>query len=84
MTWYFQYLVFLSLDQNLVNIIYVIDLSTKNKMKRRGFIFLQKSKYRQFEIENKFFFSVISFQKLLIFPIWAFLENVQCIVGAFL
>ena len=29
-------------------------------------------------------FSVISFRKLLIFPIWAFPENPQSFVGAFL
>ena len=34
--------------------------------------------------KKKMFFSVISFQKFLIFPIWAFSENAQCFVGAFL
>ena len=39
-------------------IIYVIDLSTKNKVQRRGFIFLQKSKIMTVgNRKEKFFFS---------------------------
>ena len=34
--------------------------------------------------KKKIYFSVISFQGFLIFPIWAFSENVQCFVRAFL
>ena len=43
-------------------IIYAIDLSTKNKIQRRGFIFLQKLKMQTFGKKNKFF-SVISSHK---------------------
>ena len=60
-----------------VFIISVIDLSTKNKMLRRGFVFLQKSKIQTVGKRKKLF-SVISFQKFLNFPVWIFLENVQC------
>ena len=59
-----------------VFIISVIDLSTKNKMLRRGFVFLQKSKIQTVGKKKKL--SVISFQKFLNFPVWTFLENVQC------
>ena len=65
-------------------IIYVIDLSTKNKMERRGFIFLQKSNIKTVGNRKKKLFSVISSQKFLIFLIWAFSENAQRFVGAFL
>ena len=41
-------------------IIYVIDSSTKNKMYKQGFIFLQNQKYRRLEIEKKFFSYFIS------------------------
>ena len=33
---------------------------------------------------KKDFFSVILFQKFLIFPVWAFSENAQCFIGLFL
>ena len=64
-------------------IIYVIDLLTKDKMQRRGFKFSQKSKIQMVGNRIKNFFSVISFQKL-IFPLCAFSESAQCLVGAFL
>ena len=64
-------------------IIYVIDLSTTNKMQRRGLIFLQKSKIKTVENESNFF-SVNSLQKILIFHIYISSENAQCLVGAFL
>ena len=63
-------------------IIYVTNLSTKHKMLRRVNIFTKIKKYRRLEKE-KIYFSVISFQKFLIFPIWTFLENAQNFVGAF-
>ena len=44
-------------------IIYVIDLSTKNKMQRRGFIFLQKSKIQTVGDTQKNFFQLIYFGK---------------------
>ena len=48
-----------------------------------GSSYLYKNiKYRRLEIEKKI--SVISFQKFLIFPIWALSENAQCFVGVFL
>ena len=65
-------------------IIYVIDLSTKHKMLRQGLIFLQKSKIQTVRKRKKKYFSVISFQKFLIFPIWTFLENSQNFVRALL
>ena len=65
-------------------IIYVIDLSTKNKMQRRGFIFLQISNIQTVGKRKKWYFSVISFEAFLIFPIWAFSENAQCFVRVFL
>ena len=34
--------------------------------------------------KKKMYFSVIAFQEFLTFPIWAFSENAQCFVGAFL
>ena len=49
-----------------------------------GSCFYKNQKYRWFEIEKKPFFSVIPLEKFLIFPIWAFPENAQCLVGAFL
>ena len=51
-------------------------------MLRRVNIFTKIKKYRRLEKE-KIYFSVISFQKFLIFPIWTFLENAQNFVGAF-
>ena len=45
------------------------------KCKDGGSIFYKNKKYRQLEIEKKNFFSFISFQKFLIFPIWTFSEN---------
>ena len=63
-------------------IICVIDLSTENKIKGGGSYFYKNQKYRRLEIEKKIF--LILFQKFLIIPIWAFLENVQSFVGTFL
>ena len=57
-------------------IIYVIDLSTKIKCKDGGSYIYKIEKYRRLEKEKKFC-SGISFQKFLIFPVWAFSENVQ-------
>ena len=54
-------------------IIYVIDLSTKNKMQRRGFIFLQKSKIKTFGNRKKKF-QLIHFRKSLLF-IFVFLQK---------
>ena len=65
-------------------IIYVTDLSTKKKMQRRGFIFLQKLKIQTVGNGKKLFPSVTSFQKILIFHICVSSENAQCFVGAFL
>ena len=49
-------------------IIYVIDLSTKNKMQRGGFIFLQKSEIKTVgNIKKKIFFQLIHFRIFLIF-----------------
>ena len=48
-------------------IIYVIDLSAKNKIKDGGSYFYKNQKYRPLEIEKIIFFSVNSFQKILIF-----------------
>ena len=45
-------------------IIYVTDLSTKNKMQRQEFIFLQKSKMK---IVGNSFFQLIHFRKSLFF-----------------
>ena len=47
-------------------------------------MFLQKSKIQTVGERKNIYFSVISFQKFLIFPIWAFSENAQCFVRAFL
>ena len=33
--------------------------------------------------KKKMYFSVISFQEFLNFPVWTFSENVQCFVGIF-
>ena len=45
------------LSYGSIFIIYVIDLSTKNRIKRRGFIFLQKSKIKTLGKRKKNFFS---------------------------
>ena len=45
-------------------------------------IFLQKSKIQTVGKRKKKL--VILFQKFLVFPIWAFSENAQSFVGAFL
>ena len=60
-------------------VIYVIDLSTKNKMHT-----LQKSKIQTVGKRKKMYFLVISFQEFLNFPIWAFSKNVQFFLGVFL
>ena len=65
-------------------VIYVIDLSTKNKMQRREFIFYKNQKYRRLERGKKMYFLVISFQEFLNFSIWAFSKNVQFFLGVFL
>ena len=53
-------------------IICVIDLSPKNEMQRRGFIFYKNQNYRPFEIQKKNF---NSFQKILIFH-YVFLHKI--------
>ena len=65
-------------------IIYVIYWSTKNKIQRWGFIFLQKSKIKTLRNRKRFFFPVNSFPKILIFHICVYSENAQCFVRAFL
>ena len=77
-------------------IIYVIDLSTKNKNVKTGvciFIKIKSTgrwdkKIRELNSltylvgnRRKNFFSVNSFQKILIFHICAFSENAQCFRG---
>ena len=64
--------------------LFVIDLSTTNKMQRQGLIFLQKSKIKTLGSRKKIFFSVNSFQKILTFHICVSSENTQCFVGAVL
>ena len=56
-------------------IIYVIDLSTKNKMWRRGFIFFIKIKNTDGWKKKKKYFLVISFQKFLIFSYICFFRK---------
>ena len=64
---------------------FITDLSTKNKMLLdRVSYFYENQKYSLLEREKKDFLSVIPFQKILIFHICVFSENVQCFVGAFL
>ena len=54
-------------------------------MYKPGFIFLEKSKIQTVgNGKKKKNFSVILFQKFLIFHICGFSENAQCVVGAFL
>ena len=65
-------------------IIYVTDLSTKDKIKTGAHIFTKIKNTDGSKKKKKIYFSVISFQGFLIFPIWAFSENVQCFVRAFL
>ena len=65
-------------------IIYVIDLSTKNKNVRTGVHIFYKIKTKDSWKLKKTFSLAISFQKFLIFPIYSFLENAQCFVRAFL
>ena len=55
-------------------IIYVIDLSTKNKMQTQGFIFLQKSKINTVGNRKKNFFHLIYFRKFQFF-ISAFVQK---------
>ena len=45
---------------------------------------LQKSKIKTAGKRKEIYFSAISFQKFLIFPMWAFSENAQCFVAGFL
>ena len=61
-------------SQNMF-IIYVIDLSTKNKMWRRGFIFFIKIKNTDGWKKKKKIFLVISFQKFLIFSYICFFRK---------
>ena len=65
-------------------IIYVIDLSTKNKNVKTGVHIFTKIKNTDGWKQKKKYFSVISFQKFLIFPKCAFSEDAQCFVGVFL
>ena len=65
-------------------IICVIDLLTKNKNVKTGFFIFTKIKNTAGSKKKKKFFSAISFQQFLIFPLWAFSENPQCAIGAFL
>ena len=55
---------------------------SKIKSKDGGSYFLKNQKYRRLEKEKHN--SVISFQKFLVFPIWAFSESAQSFVRAFL
>ena len=54
------------------------------KMQRRWSYFYKNKKYRPLEVEKKFFFSLNSFQKMLIFHKCVSSENTQCFVGSFL
>ena len=65
-------------------IIYVIDLSNKNKNVKTGVHTFTKIKITDGWKKKKKIFPVISFQKFLIFPICVFSENAQSFVGAFL
>ena len=64
-------------------IIYVVDLSTKNKMWRRGLKFLQKLKMQMVVKRKKNVFSYF-ISEIPNFPVWTFLGNAQCFVGALL
>ena len=55
--------------------LFVIDLSTTNKMQRRGLIFLQKSKIKTLGSRKKIFFQLIHFRKSLFF-IFVFLQKI--------
>ena len=59
-------------------------INLKIKCEHGGPYFYKNQKYKLLKIEKKKFFSVNSFQKFLIFPLWAFSENAQYFVGAFL
>ena len=48
-----------------------------------GSYFYKNQKYRPLEIEKKILFQLISFQKILIFHVRVFSENVQCFIGTF-
>ena len=61
---------------------YLIDLSTENKMQRRGLIFLQISKIYTVGKRKKTFSYLIS--QILIFHIRVFSENAQYFAAAFL
>ena len=62
---------------------YVIDLSTKNKIKRRGFIFSQKSNIETVGNRKKYFLQLIHSENSN-FSYTGFSENAQCFVGTFL
>ena len=68
-------------------IIYVIDSSTKNKMYKQGFIFLQKSKIQTVGNRRKVF-QLFHFRNCILDIAFAenafFSENAQFFVGAFL
>ena len=68
--------------KRIMFIFYIKDLSIKNKMWRWGLIFLRKPKIQTVGNRKKNFWSVISFQKFLVFPIWSFPENAQCFFRA--
>ena len=69
------------LSHSSMFIICITDLSTKNKMQRRGFTILQKSKIKTVGNRKTIFFSVNLFQKILIFQICVSSENAQWFVG---
>ena len=66
--------VFLSLDQNLMK---PEKRSYINNKFQHMFIITSHKNQKYKQLEKKSFYSVISFQKYLIVPIWAFSENAQ-------
>ena len=79
----FERLLLQFLSHGSCSLLNVINLSTKNKIQRRGFIFFKKSEIKSVGNRKKNFFSANLFQKILIFHISVSSGIAQCFVGAF-
>ena len=64
-------------------IIYVIDLSIKNKMQRRVHIFTKFKNKHPWKYKKIYFFQLIHLKKILIFHICVSSENAQCLKQPF-
>ena len=72
----------MKVSNNSENVCTLLRHNFFKKMQRRGSYFYKNKKYRPLEADK--FFSLNSFQKMLIFHKCVSSENTQCFVGTFL